>query len=305
MIYYYGGAIILALAIALSEILTRYEKPLSEHIRVPGLFVYLVLNAFLTAIVYRALPDVAAFLLYERVAPALQSDSMPRVLTAGLGYAFLLRSKFAVIKICNRDLPIGGDLVHQEISNYLLRSTDAAIENEKFLQAAYEQFQDINLYLRALNSIIVSQVPDVHERNRLRNRREMITISQYDNRAKCTALAQILLDQVGGEKEVISLLKAASEDDLDAAMIRAEDEINTAVLGDLLTAAFSDEELTNFCFYYFRSVYESFAGGMSRPEKIRRLIERCERQLEIPELLYRVEAENPAQYAKFQGRLRS
>ena len=43
---------------------------------------------------------------------------------------------------------------------------------------------------------------------------------------------------------------------------------NTAAVRELLMAAFSDEELTTFCYDNFRPVYEEFATGMSRTQKV-------------------------------------
>jgi hypothetical protein len=60
---------------------------------------------------------------------------------------------------------------------------------------------------------------------------------------------------------------------------------STADIRRFLTEFFSDEELTTFCFDYFRDVYEAFASGMSKAEKVQRLIERCIRRKKLPELL--------------------
>ena len=46
-------------------------------------------------------------------------------------------------------------------------------------------------------------------------------------------------------------------------------------------AAFSDEELTTFCYDNFRPVYEEFTTGMSRTQKTQRLVETCERRGEM------------------------
>ena len=72
---------------------------------------------------------------------------------------------------------------------------------------------------------------------------------------------------------------------------------NTFVIRDLLTAAFSDEELTTLCFDHFRPVYEDFAGGMSKGQKIQRLLDHCERQGQIDPLLVLVQKRNPARRA--------
>ncbi len=71
----------------------------------------------------------------------------------------------------------------------------------------------------------------------------------------------------------------------------------------LLTAAFSDAELRQFCFDVpeFRPVYEQFAEGMSKDQVIQRLLEFCERKVLMPHLLQLVADEAPEQYAQLMG----
>ena len=85
----------------------------------------------------------------------------------------------------------------------------------------------------------------------------------------------------------------------------AQPAYNTAVVRELLMAAFSDEELTTFCFDNFRPVYEEFTTGMSRTLKVQLLLDYCVRRGQMAELLPRVERTNPYQYARFRGRLRN
>ena len=82
-------------------------------------------------------------------------------------------------------------------------------------------------------------------------------------------------------------------------------ESNTAAVRELLLAAFSDEELMTFCFDNFRLVYEDFTTGMSRTQKVQRLMEACDRRGEVAKLLARVERANPYQYARFRDHLRN
>jgi formylglycine-generating enzyme required for sulfatase activity len=70
----------------------------------------------------------------------------------------------------------------------------------------------------------------------------------------------------------------------------------TADIRKFLIEFFGDEELTTLSFDYFRDVYEEFAEGMSKREKVRRLIERCVRRETLPELLAALERERPEQY---------
>lgn len=76
---------------------------------------------------------------------------------------------------------------------------------------------------------------------------------------------------------------------------------NTAAIRDLLGAAFSDEDLTTFCYDYFHPVFEQFGTGMSKSEKIQRLIEHCDRHRSLDQLIARVREHNPAQFARFEA----
>lgn len=78
---------------------------------------------------------------------------------------------------------------------------------------------------------------------------------------------------------------------------------DTAAVRELLLAAFSDEELTTFCYDYFRAVYDEFTVGMSRSAKAQRLVEHCERQGQMAALLAHVERLNPYQYGRFRARI--
>lgn len=79
---------------------------------------------------------------------------------------------------------------------------------------------------------------------------------------------------------------------------------NTATIRKLLTAAFSDEDLTALCFDHFRDVYHKFGRGLGHTEKVQLLLEYCEQNLAFETLLTLVEAENPTQYERFKSTLR-
>ncbi len=76
---------------------------------------------------------------------------------------------------------------------------------------------------------------------------------------------------------------------------------NTEVIREMLNAAFDDEALRTFCFDHFRPIYDDFAAGMSKGEKVQRLLEYCERQDQVQYLLDEVSTANPRQYARFEG----
>ncbi len=76
---------------------------------------------------------------------------------------------------------------------------------------------------------------------------------------------------------------------------------HSADLRALLNDAFSDEELTTLCFDHFRAVYDNFSAGMSKSQKIQRLLEHCFRRHEVQALVILVERANPAQYRRHQA----
>lgn len=78
-------------------------------------------------------------------------------------------------------------------------------------------------------------------------------------------------------------------------------QYDTAAIRLLLRNALSDEELTEFCTDYFPKVYEQFATGMSKPQKIQRLIEYCSRHREIAKLLDLLKQANPVAFSEDEG----
>ncbi len=79
---------------------------------------------------------------------------------------------------------------------------------------------------------------------------------------------------------------------------------NTAAIRDLLSAAFSDDELTTLCFDHFPTLYEEFGTGMSKRQKIQLLLAHCVRRDRLDDLVRLVKEMNPAQYRRFAGRLK-
>lgn len=73
---------------------------------------------------------------------------------------------------------------------------------------------------------------------------------------------------------------------------------------ELLNAAFSEEEVTTICFNHFHLVYDNFGSGMSKGQKIRLLLEHCNKHNEHVSLLRLIDKLNPVQYAHFEERRR-
>jgi class 3 adenylate cyclase len=76
-----------------------------------------------------------------------------------------------------------------------------------------------------------------------------------------------------------------------------------AAVRELVDAAFSDEGLSTLCFDRFRAVYDQFAAGQTKGQRVRLLVEHAERQRQLPDLLDAVRRANPGAYAEFEPRL--
>ena len=74
---------------------------------------------------------------------------------------------------------------------------------------------------------------------------------------------------------------------------------NISAVRKLLRKAFSDEELSIFCYDYFREVYHNFAIGMTLSWKGQLLIEYCERKSLFNFLLARIRDVNETQFMRY------
>src|SRR4051794_27812652 len=80
-------------------------------------------------------------------------------------------------------------------------------------------------------------------------------------------------------------------------------EYNAAAVRELLDVAFSDDGLSTFCFDHFREVYDQFAAGQTKGQRVRMLVEYVNRQRELDKLLAAVRKANPKAYAEYEPRL--
>jgi hypothetical protein len=81
---------------------------------------------------------------------------------------------------------------------------------------------------------------------------------------------------------------------------------NIRAIRKLLSEVFKrGDDLYLFCtdFSEFTPVTEQFSGGMGKDQMIQRLIEYCERKVLLTRLLEVIKAEDPAQYARFEGEI--
>jgi 3',5'-cyclic AMP phosphodiesterase CpdA len=80
-------------------------------------------------------------------------------------------------------------------------------------------------------------------------------------------------------------------------------EVDLQAVRELLEAAFSEQDIITLAFDRFRGVYEDISGGGTKTEKIRRVVDWCVRNLQMPVLLAEVKQRNPSQYALYSSRL--
>jgi len=77
-------------------------------------------------------------------------------------------------------------------------------------------------------------------------------------------------------------------------------EWNRSALRELLTAAFTDGELTALCYDFYPRVYDEFGEGMGKSAKIHRLLAHCISHEKVEVLLALVRERNPAQYKHYE-----
>ena len=78
---------------------------------------------------------------------------------------------------------------------------------------------------------------------------------------------------------------------------------NTAVIRDLLSSGFNDEELRTLSYDHFRPVYEEFTTGMTKGEMIQLLLDYAGRRDAFARLLDVARQANPTHYALYADRL--
>jgi hypothetical protein len=96
----------------------------------------------------------------------------------------------------------------------------------------------------------------------------------------------------GGSEALFRALRVCVDNQSSGSMPHGSDAPawDTGVLRELLTAAFSDEDLTALCYDNFLPVYEDFSIGMSKGVKIQRLLDYCMREHRLDQLVQIIEA---------------
>jgi len=82
-----------------------------------------------------------------------------------------------------------------------------------------------------------------------------------------------------------------------------EQEYDTGAIRRMVEDAFDDEGLVNLCFDKFPPVYEKFADGQKKSERVRMLVDHARRNNLLNELLKCVEEANPNKYEEYRDKL--
>ncbi len=80
---------------------------------------------------------------------------------------------------------------------------------------------------------------------------------------------------------------------------------NLAAVRKLVSAAFSDEDLTIFCFDHFPAVHEEFTAGQTKSARVLSLVSFADRHGRLDALLAAIEQANPHQFALFEAAVRT
>ena len=78
---------------------------------------------------------------------------------------------------------------------------------------------------------------------------------------------------------------------------------DTEVIRNLLLTSFDDISLTELCFDHFREVYNKFATGMDKRQKIQFLIEHIFQKSQVENLLIQIQRKSPEKYTEYEDRL--
>jgi hypothetical protein len=78
---------------------------------------------------------------------------------------------------------------------------------------------------------------------------------------------------------------------------------HTPTVLKLINEAFNLEDLNDFCFLYFRSVYDQFTDSDRKQVRVRLLVDYAQRQGQLDQLLTHLKAENPSKYEKYAPQL--
>ena len=93
-------------------------------------------------------------------------------------------------------------------------------------------------------------------------------------------------------------------DEMLAQRVSVATDWSLEALRELLTAAFSDEELIVLCHDHFHAVFADFGSGFSKGERIQALLDFCVRHRELDKLVSQVQEANLAQYRAFEAQLK-
>ncbi len=197
--------VLIAIAVSLGEILSKYERRVFRDIINWYVVLYLSFNGIFAYATYCFLPGVADYFLKPEQIAAVQGSTWTRVFVSAFGYMVIVRAKVFTIK----DTAVGLDTLYNSFAQYCLRHTNMVINNRRagILDDVFANYNALAQYQSAFEDRLPG-APDT-ERETLRAQRDTVISSQLNEGIKCKRLGELILQIVGTKEELIKALKAA------------------------------------------------------------------------------------------------
>lgn len=124
----YFFVILISVLTAYTELLSRYDDPILIIRKFPSIF-YLLLNAFIAALVYRFIDSLSINVIINDS----NSTEISQIILAGTSSLLLLRSSFGIYKKGDQNIEIGLSGVLKIIFDFCDRKFDQIFTNQRFV----------------------------------------------------------------------------------------------------------------------------------------------------------------------------
>lgn len=209
-----GVAPIVAVAIAVTfssvELLTKYQERNFREIFSSGPYLaFAGLNALFCLVVYYVLPGLGSVALEPALAARLESHSMVRAVSAGLGYLVIARSSIIDLTVKGATLGVGFDGIYNSISQFLLRHHSKQINKrirDGFAATYTRQAGEPLAFLQSAR-LLVSQDSEVEQKNSERLR--LMLTGEPTGDQLCLSLYRLIRDLTTDEADARSQIEGS------------------------------------------------------------------------------------------------
>jgi hypothetical protein len=105
-------------------------------------------------------------------------------------------------------------------------------------------------------------------------------------------------------EDLMILLAPLSSKDEISVHVKDETQYDLPAVRKLISQSFNDDALVIFCQDYFYDVYDDFSVSMSKEVKIGRLLDHCQRNLLLDDLISRVAEKNPRRFEEYKVKIK-